>query len=126
MSCFADKLCTPLFLVDKIAQKAYNAWSKLPKEERSTQRLLDSLSFDFFEVLDSVTIARSRKHIEQYYDTADIGKFPIRLAPKSYRPSLTDMSDAINYNEIFAELQRLNLCIYRPSSYILPSKLRQS
>ena len=107
------------------AQKAYNAWSKLPKEVRSTQRLLDSLSFDFFEVLDSVTIARSRRHIEQYYDTTDIGKFPIRLAPKSYRPSLTDMSDAINYNEIFSELQRLNLCIYRPSSYILPSKIHK-
>ena len=107
------------------AQKAYNAWSKLPKEVRSTQRLLDSLSFDFFEVLDSVTIARSRKHIEQYYDTTDIGKFPIRLAPKSYRPSLTDMSDAINYNEIFSELQRLTLCIYRPSSYILQSKIQK-
>ena len=93
------------------AQKAYNAWSKLPKEERTTQRLLDSLSFDFFEVLDSVTIARSRKHIEQYYDTADIGKFPTRLLPKSFRPNLTDIDDAINYNEIFAELQRLNLSI---------------
>ena len=107
------------------AQKAYNAWSKLPKEERTTQRLLDSLSFDFFEVLDSVTIARSRKHIEQYYDTADIGKFPTRLAPKSYSPNLTDINDAINYNEIFEELNRLNLCIYRPSSYILPSKIHK-
>ncbi len=107
------------------AQKAYNAWSKLLKEERTTQRLLDSLSFDFFEVLDSVTIARSRKHIEQYYDTADIGKFPTRLAPKSYSPNLTDINDAINYNEIFEELNRLNLCIYRPSSYILPSKIHK-
>ena len=107
------------------AQKAYNAWSKLPKEERTTHRLLDSLSFDFFEVLDSVTIARSRKHIEQYYDTADIGKFPTRLAPKSYSPNLTDINDAINYNEIFEELNRLNLCIYRPSSYILPSKIHK-
>ena len=105
------------------AQKAYNAWSKLPKEERTTQHLLDSLSFDFFEVLDSVTIARSRKHIEQYYDTADIGKFPTRLAPKSFRPSLTDIDNAINYNDIFEELQKLNLSIYRPSSYIHPSKL---
>ena len=107
------------------AQKAYNVWSKLPKEERTTQRLLDSLSFDFFEVLDSVTIARSRKHIEQYYDTADIGKFPTRLLPKSYSPNLTDINDAINYNEIFEELNRLNLCIYRPSSYILPSKIHK-
>ena len=107
------------------AQKAYNSWSKLPKEERTTQRLLDSLSFDFFEVLDSVTIARSRKHIEQYYDTADIGKFPTRLAPKSYRPSLTDIDDAINYNDIFKELSRLNLSIYRPSLYIQPSKLHK-
>lgn len=105
------------------AQKAYNAWSKLPKDERTTQRLLDSLSFDFFEVLDSVTIARSRKHIEQYYDTTDIGKFPTRLLPKSFRPNLTDIDDAINYNEIFAELQRLNLSIYRPSNYIQPSKI---
>ncbi len=105
------------------AQKAYNAWTNLPKDERTTQRLLDSLSFDFFEVLDSVTIARSRKHIEQYYDTADIGKFPTRLAPKSYRPNLTDINDAINYNDIFEELQRLNLSIYRPSLYIHPSKL---
>ena len=105
------------------AQKAYNVWANLPKEERTTQRLLDSLSFDFFEVLDSVTIARSRKHIEQYYDTTDIGKFPTRLAPISYRPRLTDIGNAINYNEIFSELQRLNLSIYRPSLYILQSKL---
>ena len=105
------------------AQKVYNLWSNLPKEERTTQRLLDNLSFDFFELLDSVTIARSRKHIEQYYDTADIGKFPTRLAPISYRPNLTDINDAINYNEIFEELQRLNLSIYRPSNYILPSKI---
>ena len=107
------------------AQKVYNLWSNLPKEERTTQRLLDSLSFDFFEVLDSVTIARSRKHIEQYYDTADIGKFPTRLAPISYRPNLTDINDAINYNEIFEELQRLNLSIYRPSNYILPSRIHK-
>ena len=107
------------------AQKVYNLWSNLPKEERTTQRLLDNLSFDFFELLDSVTIARSRKHIEQYYDTADIGKFPTRLAPISYRPNLTDINDAINYNEIFEELQRLNLSIYRPSNYILPSKIHK-
>lgn len=58
------------------AQKAFNAWSKLPAEQRTTDALLRTLDFDFFELLDSVTIARSRKHIEKYYNTADIGKFP--------------------------------------------------
>jgi len=56
------------------------------------------LDFDFFEVLDSVTIARSRKHIEKYYNMDDIGKFPERLKPISLRPSLTDLNHAINYN----------------------------
>ena len=67
------------------------------------------LDFDFFEVLDSVTIARSRKHIEKYYDTTSIGKFPERLIPKSYTPHLTDLKDAISYNEIFEQLTKLNL-----------------
>ena len=107
------------------AQKAYNNWAKLPNAQRTTERLLGMLSFDFLEVLDSVTIARSRKHIEAYYDTAAIGKFPTRLAPISRRPPLTDLKSTINYNEIFAQLQELNLYIYTPSAFILPSKLSQ-
>ncbi len=105
------------------AQKEFNAWSKLPPEERSTDSLLRTLDFDFFEVLDSVTIARSRKHIEKYYNTAQIGKFPERLKPISKRPKLTDLKDAINYNEIYEELMMLGLEIYTPSAYIFPSKL---
>ena len=104
------------------AQKEYNIWSKLPAEERTTKELLNRLSFDFFEVLDSVTIARSRKHIEQYYDTADIGKFPTRLTPLLRRPDLTDLDSAINYNEIYEIVSRLNLAIYTPSDFILASR----
>jgi hypothetical protein len=70
-----------------------------------------------------VTIARSRKHIEKYYNTADIGKFPERLPPISLRPCLTDLSDAINYNDIYTLLMSLNLSIYTPSNYIMPSRL---
>lgn len=103
------------------AQLAYNKWTKLPSEERTTKCLLDNLSFDFFEMLDSVTIARSRKHIEQYYDTEGIGKFPERLKPLSRRPKLTDIDNAITFNEIFELLQLLNLSIYTPSAYLLPS-----
>lgn len=107
------------------AQTAFNRWSKLPPEDRTTKALLESLSFDFFEVLDSVTIARSRKHIEQYYDTTDIGKFPERLKPISRAPKLTDLPTAVNFNDIFVSVTELNLAIYTPSDFILPSKLEK-
>ena len=105
------------------AQKAFNMWSKSPVEQRTTDALLRTLDFDFFELLDSVTIARSRKHIEKYYNTADIGKFPERLPPISLRPCLTDLSNAINYNDIYSLLMSLNLSIYTPSNYIMSSRL---
>ena len=105
------------------AQTAYNVWANFPPEERTTERLLRMLDFDFFKLLDAVTIARSRKHIQQYYDTADIGTFPERLKPISRQPHLTDLDTAINYNEIFEQLQQLRLAIYAPSAFILPSKL---
>ena len=105
------------------AQKAFNEWSRLPAKGRTTEVLLDMLDFDFFKVLDSVTIARSRRHIEKYYDTADIGKFPERIKPISLRPCLTDLGDAINYNQIYELLISLNLAIYTPTYYIMPSRL---
>ncbi len=107
------------------AQRAFNTWSKWEPAERTTDSLLKMLDFDFFEVLDSVTIARSRKHIQKYYDMADIGTFPKRLKPISKRPPLTDLKEAINYNEIFEQLQLLQLDIYRPSLYILDSKIEK-
>lgn len=105
------------------AQKEFNLWSKLQPEERTTERLLKTLDFDFFEVLDSVTIARSRKHIEKYYRSSGVGDFPERLKPISERPKLTDLENAINYNEIFEQLSSLTLEIYTPSAYIFPSKI---
>ncbi len=121
-----ERLNTTKSLEDifKQAQKAFNAWSKLDKEQRTTDALLRTLDFDFFELLDSVTIARSRKHIEKYYDINEIGKFPERLKPISLRPSLTDLGNAINYNEIYDQLMQLSLCVYTPSNYIFPSKLQ--
>ena len=102
------------------AQGAYNKWVKSEPEERTLENLLKSLSFDFFNLLDEVTIARSRKHIEKYYDTADIGKFPKRLPPISYRPPLTDKMDIISFDEIFEHLMKLELSIYTPTLFILP------
>lgn len=107
------------------AQRAFNAWSELDIADRTTDALLKTLDFDFFELLDSVTIARSRKHIEKYYDTADIGKFPTRKKPISLRPVLTNLESATNYNQIYEELSKLSLCIYTPSNYIFPSKIQK-
>lgn len=120
-----DKLDTkkPIEDIFRLAQKAFNAWSKLDPEDRTTDALLRTLDFDFFEVLDSVTIARSRKHIEKYYNTEEIGKFPERLKPISRRPSMTNLSSAINYNQIYEQLMQLTLVIYTPSNYIFPSKM---
>lgn len=107
------------------AQRAFNTWSKWEPHERTTENLLKMLDFDFFEVLDSVTIARSRKHIQKYYDMADIGTFPTRLKPISLHPHLTDLKKAISYNEIFEQLMLLSLTIYTPTHYILSSKMEK-
>lgn len=119
-----EKLNTTRSIDDifKNAQRAFNTWSRFEVQNRTTENLLKMLDFDFFEVLDSVTIARSRKHIQKYYDTTDIGTFPVRLKPISLRPHLTDIKEAINYNEIFEQLMLLTLSIYTPTHYILPSK----
>lgn len=104
------------------AQTVYSKWSKLPPEMRTTEKLVDSLSYDFFQLLDAVTIARSRSHIIKYYNTNDVGKFPERLSPVSRRPKLTDLNDAITFADIAEMLNRLNLSIYTPSLFIFESE----
>lgn len=107
------------------AQSVYNAWCRLPSGERTTATLLSALDFDFFEILDSVTIARSRKHIQSSYNMDDIGTFPTRNKPISLRPKLTDRENAINYKEIFECLEKLQLTIYTPTIHIHASKLHK-
>lgn len=104
------------------AQRVYNKWAKLDASERTTDRLLADLDFEFFQMLDAVTIARSRSHIMKYYDMKDIGKFPRRLAPISKRPKLTDLSSVITFTDIATQLDELNLAIYTPSLYIYDSR----
>jgi hypothetical protein len=106
----------------KKAQQAFNSWSKFDTANRTTEKLLDMLDFDFFEILDSLTIARSRKHITTYYDTSDIGKFPERNKPISIHSPLTE-NEEITYVEIAENLTLLNLSVYTPLNYILPSKV---
>jgi len=107
------------------AQAAFNNWTKLPPIERTASAILAALDFDFFELLDSVTIARSRKHIETFYDTKDIGNFPERLKPLSFHCPLTLRTDVIGFNDIFNRLSLLKLAVYAPVSYILPSRSKK-
>lgn len=107
--------------VFKSAQGAFTVWSKLPAEERSTEALTDSLDFDFFRVLDQVTVARSRKHIQRYYDVSAIGPFPRRNDPISIYPKLSTLPNSTTYSEIANSLDLLNLAVYIPSHYLLAS-----
>lgn len=122
---YVDEKLNTTHSLDEIfrnAQRAFNMWSDFELKDRTTERLLKMLDFDFFEVLDSVTIARSRKHIQKYYDTSDIGTFPKRRTPISLSLKLTDLRTAINYNEIFEQLMLLTLSIYTPTHFIQESK----
>lgn len=107
----------------KKAQQVFNEWGDLEVEERTTKNLLSKLDYDFFELLDNVTIARSRNHIKKYYNTEKIGNFPERLKPISIREKLTDLKGAVNYKEIYQTLNNLTLVVYTPSNYILMSAL---
>lgn len=111
-------------LILKNAQAVFNDWMRQPIEKRTSQQLLQKLNsnFDFFKLLDSVTIARSRKHIEKYYNIDEIGKFPNRLKPITHRANITDLDDFIAIADIYNELSRLNMSIYSPFDYILDEK----
>lgn len=118
-------ISTSVEQVFRQAQLAFTKWSALPVEERTSNSILAMLDFDFFELLDAVTIARSRKHIQAFYDTSDIGVFPKRLPPQSLREPLTDIPNAPSFNDIFEQLQMLTLAVYAPLSYVFPSKVQK-
>ncbi len=116
------KIWKPLDGVFKDAQKAFNEWSKQDSEDRTTEDLLHRLDFDFFKVLDNVTIARSRKHIERYYGMDEVGSFPERLKPVNLAPGITDTVSGVTYEKINESLLLLKLAVYVPTQFILPSK----
>jgi hypothetical protein len=104
------------------AQRVFNEWSDLPSGDRTADAILARLDFDFFELLDAVTIARSRKHIQAFYDTTDIGAFPERLPPQSIRVPLSELPGTPSFNAIFDQLQSLTLAVYAPLAYVFASR----
>jgi len=109
----------------KKAQKTFNDWANLSAEQRTSQNLLRELNknYDFFKLLDSITMARSRRHIEKYYDMASIGKFPTRMKPKALRTALTDLNTIMSIEEIYKNLSGFNMSVYNPFTYIFDSRV---
>jgi len=106
----------------KKAQTKFNQWQKLDSDHRTTERLLDALNFDYFKLLDLLTIARSRKHITKYFNSDDLGTFPERLKPLNLKPDIDLEDEFPPLKEINREIRKLNLAAYAPLKYLLPEK----
>lgn len=106
----------------RLAQKQFNQWVKQPPENRSVASLLDTMSFDYFKLLDIVTIARSRKHIQKYYGTADIGQFPTRLPPQNIYADIDATNEFPPLKEVNKTIRRLSLAGYSPMKFVRTDK----
>ena len=106
----------------RFAQKQFNRWLDLDETERTPSRLIEMLGFDYFTLLDLLTIARSRKHIEKYYGLAEVGRFPARLKPINIKADVDRRGAFPAIREINLEIRRLNLAAYAPLRYVLPHK----
>jgi hypothetical protein len=104
------------------AQLQFNRWLASEPADRTSPRLIEMLGFDYFKLLDLLTIARSRRHIEKYYGTAETGKFPERLKPINHKPDVDSTGEFRSIRDINNEIRRLTLAAYAPLRYVLPAK----
>ena len=104
------------------AQTQFNRWLNLDESEKTPARLVEMLGFDYFTLLDHLTIARSRKHIEKYYGTSETGRFPDRLPPINIKADVDRAGEFRSIRDINLEIRRLNLASYAPLRYVLPHK----
>lgn len=114
--------------IDRTAQRAqaqFNAWLKLDEDRRTSAKLVEMLGFDYFTLLDQLTIARSRRHIERYYDTGEVGTFPERLKPINHKPDIDTVGEFPPIRSLNLEIKKLNLGVYAPMQYVLPHKQGQ-
>ena len=118
----ADHGIASIEATTRLAQKQFNRWLDLADGDRTPSRLIEMLGFDYFTLLDHLTIARSRKHIEKYYGTDETGKFPARLKPINIKPDVDRAGQFRSIREINDEIRRLNLAAYAPLRYVLPHK----
>ena len=104
------------------AQMVFNRWSELPERERTTKAFVEMMDLEYFKLLDTLTIARSRKHIEKYYNVAEIGRFPTRLKPINECPEIDTLGEFPPIGEVNKMINRLTLGLYAPLRYVCPNK----
>ncbi len=105
------------------AQRRFTNWFRGGNlDDLNVQELMDSLDGRYFRVLDMLTIARSRKHIEKYYDTTEIGKFPNRLIPITIYPEIDTQNKFKDIGQIYDEISTLTLAAYSPLGYVRSDK----
>lgn len=105
------------------AQKCFNRWLDTPGHD--TKSLLASMNFDYFKLLDLLTIARSRKHIQKYYGLKEVGKFPERRKPINVKEDIDTKGEFPPLKEVNRTIQRLHLAAYAPLKYVLPEKIEE-
>lgn len=119
---FASVGLDNLELILRKAQTVFNRWSELPDPQRTSENFVNMMDLDYFKLLDTVTIARSRKHIEKYYNLDEIGRFPTRLIPENRYPIIDTEGNFPPLEEINRLIKKLTLCVYSPLGYVLPEK----
>ena len=118
----ADVGITSIEQVLKKAQTVFNRWSELPDTKRTTESFVEMMNVDYFKLLDTLTIARSRKHIEKYYDSSEIGKFPDRRKPENVYADIDTLGEFPAIEKVNKQIKHLSLGLYSPLSYVLPEK----
>jgi len=124
-SAFQDEGIKSISQTLRRAQYLYNKWQDKPEEKRTQKEFLDMVNFSYFKLLDAVTIARSRRHIEKYYDINEIGEFPIRLKPQNIYSEIDKKSKFPSLEKINNEINHLNLSIYSPIKYVRMDKKQE-
>lgn len=106
----------------KKSQQIFNQWLDFDEDKRTTDAFIEMIGMDYFKLLDLVTLARSRKHIEKYYDTNEVGEFPKRMKPINVKADI-DLSNGFpELREVNKIIKNLNLAVYSPLLYVLPEK----
>ena len=103
----------------KYAQTQFTLWSDQKKNpERTVKNLLERLDSSFFKLLDELTIARSRRHVKNFYRTESIGKFPERLKPHSIYPNIDTQDRFFTYDKLNNKILKYKLSVFNPSAYV--------